>query len=184
MQLFRGRVLRMERLLDDLLAYSRIGRKTDERFAEFMRGDALLDDVLALLAPSPAFEIKVSPAFADVEIQRMPPQQIFHNLIANAIKHHHREDGRVDVTVDDQGDRYASAVIDDGPGIPSEFHDQIIKMFQTLKPRDQVEGSGIGLAVVRKHIEGVGGTLTLDSDEGKGSAFRFTWPKSQTPAKE
>jgi signal transduction histidine kinase len=50
-------------------------------------------------------------------------------------------------------------------------------MFQTLKPRDQVEGSGMGLAMVRKHVDAVGGELTLDSAGGRGSSFSFTWPK-------
>jgi signal transduction histidine kinase len=49
-------------------------------------------------------------------------------------------------------------------------------MFQTLRPRDLVEGSGMGLAMVRKHVEFAGGTMDLESDEGKGSTFRFTWP--------
>lgn len=52
-------------------------------------------------------------------------------------------------------------------------------MFQTLKPRDRVEGSGMGLAIVRKHIELLGGTITLDSAEGEGCTFSFTWPKDQ-----
>jgi signal transduction histidine kinase len=52
-------------------------------------------------------------------------------------------------------------------------------MFQTLRPRDQVEGSGMGLAMVRKNLELFGGTLQLESAEGQGSIFRFTWPKQQ-----
>jgi signal transduction histidine kinase len=52
-------------------------------------------------------------------------------------------------------------------------------MFQTLKPRDQVEGSGMGLTMVQKHIEVFGGSISLESSEGRGSTFRFTWPKQQ-----
>jgi len=110
----------------------------------------------------------------------MPLQQVLMNLVGNAIKHHHhKESGCVEVTVEDSGDFYAFAVKDDGPGIPTRFHEQVFKMFQTLKPRDQVEGSGMGLAIVRKNIEVYGGTLDLESDVGKGSAFRFTWPIPQ-----
>jgi signal transduction histidine kinase len=57
-------------------------------------------------------------------------------------------------------------------------------MFHTLKPRDQVEGSGMGLAMVRKSIAVFGGTLTLESSEGQGSIFRFTWPKQQKSERE
>ncbi len=81
--------------------------------------------------------------------------------------------------MEDRGAHFAFALKDDGPGIPPRHHEQIFEMFQTLKPRDRVEGSGMGLAMVRKNIEVFGGTLHLDSSEGRGSTFRFTWPKHQ-----
>jgi len=180
MRLLRGRVRRMEKLLDDLLEYSRIGRSVDERYAEIINGTALMDNILELLSPPEGFMVKVSPSFADIHVRRMPLQQILMNLISNAIKHHDKKKGCIEVTVKDSGAAYAFAVKDDGPGIPAQFHEQIFKMFQTLKPRDQVEGSGMGLAMVRKNIEVFSGKLTLESSEGKGSIFRFTWPKQQS----
>jgi signal transduction histidine kinase len=74
------------------------------------------------------------------------------------------------------------AVADDGPGIDPRFHARIFDMFQTLKPRDQVEGSGMGLAMVRKYVELMGGTIVVESAEGQGSTFRFTWPVHQPGA--
>jgi len=180
MNLLRGRVMRMEKLLDDLLEYSRIGRSVDERYAEVIPGDALMDNVLALLSPPEGFTVNVSSKFADIRIRKMPLQQILMNLIGNAIKHHDKKTGRIEVTVEEDESAYAFAVKDDGPGIPAQFHDQIFMMFKTLKPRDQVEGSGMGLALVRKHIAVFGGTLNLEAREGKGSTFRFTWPKQQS----
>ena len=70
---------------------------------------------------------------------------------------------------------------DDGPGIPERFHAQVFEMFHTLKPRDQVEGSGMGLAFVKKSVEQVGGALQLVSREGEGATFSFSWPKRQKP---
>lgn len=179
MNLLRSRVKRMEKLLDDLLEYSRIGRKTDERFTETISGDDLMQDVLLLLSSSKTFKINISPKFNELKLNRMPLQQIFVNLINNAIKHHDKKKGTIEVTVDHQKDQLLFAVKDDGPGIPEKFHSQIFKMFQTLKPRDRVEGSGMGLAMVHKHIEHFGGQLKLKSEEGKGSIFYFTWPKKQ-----
>jgi signal transduction histidine kinase len=106
----------------------------------------------------------------------MPLQQILLNLISNAIKHHDKKAGRIMVTAEDVGPQQVFAVSDDGPGIPAAFHDKIFQMFQTLKPRDQVEGSGMGLAIVRKQIDLSGGSLTLESAQGQGSTFRFTLP--------
>jgi len=180
MQLLRGRVGRMEKLLDDLLEYSRVGRATDDgRYVEIVTGDVLMDNILALLSPPKGFTVKVSPGFAGIHVCRMPLQQILMNLVSNAIKHHDKKTGCIAVTVADRGPDYAFAVKDDGPGISAQFHEQIFKMFQTLRPRDQVEGSGMGLAMVRKNIEVYGGTLELESAEGQGSVFRFTWPKQQ-----
>jgi two-component system, LuxR family, sensor kinase FixL len=179
MNLLRGRVGRMERLLDDLLEYSRIGRSMDQRFADIINGKALMDNILALLAPPKGFTVKVSRSLADIDVPRMPLQQILMNLISNAIKHHDKTEGCIKVTVEDDGAMYAFAVEDDGPGIPAQFHEQVFKMFQTLKPRDRVEGSGMGLAMVRKNIEVFGGTIKIESSEGGGSVFRFSWPKTQ-----
>jgi len=179
MTLLRGRVARMERLLDDLLEYSRIGRITDERFAEMIAVDELIGDVLALLSPPARFTIAVDPAFAAVRLPRMPLQHVFMNLIGNAIKHHDRQLGLIALSVADAGAFYRFAVSDDGPGIPPRFHEQVFKMFQTLKPRDQVEGSGMGLALVRKNVEVAGGRIEVDSPAGRGATFRFTWPKRQ-----
>jgi PAS domain S-box-containing protein len=178
MNLLRGRIGRMEKLLDDLLEYLSIGR-ANRRHAEVVAGDALMDGVLALLSPREGFTVNVSPGFADIRVHSVPLQQILLNLVGNAIKHHDKNHGHIEATVEDRGTHYAFAVADDGPGIPAQFHDQIFKIFQTLRPRDQVEGSGMGLAIVRKLIDVYGGTLALDSVEGRGSIFRFTWPKRQ-----
>jgi len=176
MKLVRGRVRRMEKLLDDLLEYSRIGTKTDPGFREMVAGSELIDNIWTLLSPQ-GFTVKVSPEFAAIRVPRMPLQQIFMNLISNSIKHHDKATGCIEVTVEDSGAFYLFGVKDDGPGIAERFHERIFKMFQTLRPKDQVEGSGMGLALVRKNIEVFGGRLRLESAEGKGCTFRFTWRK-------
>lgn len=169
----RDRVIRLQTLLEDLLQFSRIGREGGRN--EIISGTELMDNVLALLPEDEAFVLTAS-GFAAIRIARMPLQQILMNLAGNAIKHHDKTAGRIEISAEDLGTHYAFAVRDDGPGIPSRFHAQIFKMFETLKPRDQVEGSGMGLAIVRKQIELSGGTLALDSVEGQGSTFRFTLP--------
>jgi signal transduction histidine kinase len=178
MELMRGRVRRMERLLDDLLEYSRIGRVADKRFAEAISGTTLMADIQVLLAAPEGFSISVDPQFADIIVPRMPLQHVLLNLVGNAVKHHDRKRGHIEVAVADRGADWEFSVKDDGPGIPPEFHDRIFQMFQTLKPRDQVEGSGMGLAMVRKYVEVAGGAITLDSAPGRGSVFRITWPKA------
>jgi PAS domain S-box-containing protein len=177
MDLLRSRVRRMDRLLDDLLEYSRIGRETDDRHTEAISGTVLMENILGLISPPEGFFVDVSSALAGIKVFRMPLQQILINLISNAIKHHDKKAGRIEVSVVDMGDLLRFSVKDDGPGIAAQYHEQIFKMFQTLKPRDQVEGSGMGLALVRKHVDVAGGELKLESAVGQGSTFSFTWPK-------
>jgi signal transduction histidine kinase len=68
------------------------------------------------------------------------------------------------------------AVSDDGPGIAPEYHERIFGIFQTLQPRDHVEGTGIGLSLVKKIVESRGGRVWVESAEGAGATFRFHWP--------
>jgi PAS domain S-box-containing protein len=177
LQTLRQRVRRLEGLLDDLLDYSRAGRERAP--SERVDSAALVAGVVELLAPPPTFTVTVAPPMPLLRAVKTPLEQVFRNLIANAIKHHHRADGRIEVTAHDRGEMWEFIVADDGPGIPAAYHDRIFQMFQTLKPRDEVEGSGIGLAVVRKLVASRGGTITVESAEGQGARFRFTWPKQE-----
>ena len=136
----------------------------------------MIDNVLALLTVPDGFDVKIT-GFDRIRVSRMPLQQILLNLTGNAIKHHDKKLGHIELSVEDLGSMYHFLVKDDGPGIPPQYHEQVFRMFQTLKPRDQVEGSGMGLAMVRKHIDCAGGEVSLESAVGHGSTFGFTWPK-------
>jgi signal transduction histidine kinase len=135
-----------------------------------------MKEILAEL-PTSGFAVTVDPLLARIELPRIPLHPILMSLVDNAIKHHHKGAGRIEVKAEDRGDFYAFAVQDDGPGISERFHEQIFNAFQTLRPRDQVDGSGMGLAFVRRYVETYGGALSLESKEGEGSTFGFTLPK-------
>ncbi len=88
-----------------------------------------------------------------------------------------RAAGLVEVSARDCDSYYEFTVADNGPGIDPIYHQRIFELFQTLKPRDEVEGSGNGLAIVKRLVESRGGTVAVDSTLGAGARFRFTWPK-------
>ncbi|PLZ90111.1 PAS domain-containing sensor histidine kinase [Fischerella muscicola CCMEE 5323] len=175
MRLLRGRVQRMEALINGLLEYSRIGRiKTP---VSVVKVGEMLQEVIESLAPPPTFTIEIQPRMPTLLTKRLPLQQVFSNLISNAIQHHNRSDGHVKISVEDRGDYYEFAVADDGPGIACEFQNKIFVIFQTLEAPDHKESTGVGLAIVKKIVETETGTITLNSQLGAGSTFRFTWPK-------
>ncbi|WP_156799294.1 sensor histidine kinase [Oceanicola granulosus] len=175
LDLLQVRVERMDRLLDDLLQHSRIGR--DEDVAEFTTGGDVIDAVAALLCLPDGFHLNVGEDFLHLRLRRMPIQMILLNLIGNAIKHHDQQHGSVDVSARDAGAMHVIRIEDDGPGIPPKYHEKVFEMFQTLKPRDHVDGSGMGLALVKKQTEVAGGSIRLYSDGQRGSAFELHWPK-------
>lgn len=172
--LLRSRMHRMEALIDGLLQFSRAGRIRQK--PESVDVAALVGEVVELLAPPETTTILVSPQLPTFTSERLALQQVFLNLISNAVKYTERPDARIFVDVREEGDEYVFTVSDNGPGIPSEFHEKIWGIFQTLQPRDRVEGTGIGLALVKKIIESRGGVVWVNSAEGQGAAFSFTWP--------
>lgn len=171
-----GRVKRLEKMLEDLLLYSRVGRVRYQ--PEMVDVPQLVQSLNELLAPPVGFVIKVAPQLPTFAALRIPLELVFRNLLSNAIRHHHApEQGQAVIMVRDLGAWYEFCVSDNGPGIDPQYHDRIFGMFQTLKPRDQVEGSGIGLALVKKTVESVGGQIRMESALGQGTSFYFTWPK-------
>lgn len=174
MRLLRSRVGRLERLLSDLLEFSRVGTTR----TEVTRVDVgrLIAEVIELAAPPSAFRVETKVSVGSLETASLPLKRALLNLVTNAIKHHDRTEGTVQIEARENGELVEFLVTDDGPGIPAQFHAKIFEMFQTLRPRDSVEGSGMGLAFVRKIVDQAAGTLTVES-HGRGSAFRMGWPK-------
>lgn len=174
LRLMRSRIKRMERLLDDLLAYSRVGR-TDDEIAT-VNTHALINDIFDLIATTKRIELKLDPDLPVLQTRKVPLELVLRNLISNAIKHHDKAEGCITITARQLPGRVEFAVRDNGPGIAPEHQERVFGMFQTLKPRDEVEGSGIGLALVRKAVESLGGKVRLESDGASGCTFYFTWP--------
>jgi light-regulated signal transduction histidine kinase (bacteriophytochrome) len=174
MNLLRGRVHRMEALIEGLLQYSRVGRM--QVASETVQVGKLLTEIIDSLGPPPDFLVEVGPGMPTFVAERLALQQVFANLISNAIKHNGKDSGRVQISVKDLDDFYEFAVADNGPGIAPQYHEKIFVIFQTLEARDRVENTGIGLSLVKKIVESQGGTISVESAEGEGATFRFTWP--------
>lgn len=175
-ELLKSRVQRMEGLINGLLEYSRIGRTHQSH--ERIDVAELLAEIIDSISPLGEFTVEVAPAMPVLEATKIPLVQIFSNLITNAIKHHDRPDGTVRISARELDKAYEFSVADDGAGVDPAYHDQIFTIFQTLKARDQLESTGIGLSLVKKIVTHEGGRVTVESEPGEGAIFRFTWPKS------
>ena len=177
MALLRGRVTRMDAMLDGLLQFSLVGRQGVRPNAVDMAQIAQ-EEFEFVSGPRPfTLESHALPRLVTGEV---PLRLVLRNLFSNAIKHHDRDGGAIVIRASDTGDRYRIAVADDGPGIPIASHDRIFGMFQCLKPRDEVEGSGLGLALIAKQVQALGGVVRVESnpDAERGATFVFDWPKT------
>ena len=173
-----GGVQRMKALMDDLLLYSRIGRR--ELTKEQVSLDLALDDALANLAPA------VRSSNATVLREPLPMilgdraemTQVFQNLIGNALRY--RTEGvapMVSVSARDEGEEWIVEVRDNGIGIEPQYFQRIFMIFQKLHPRDHSEGTGIGLAICKKVVERHGGRISVSSELGRGTTFAIHLPK-------
>ncbi len=177
LHLMRVRISRMEKLLDDLLLYFRAdnlgGSIECIDFAEMVR------DVFELCCNNPSFSLELEGSFPLAPTHKVALELVLRNLINNAIKHHDKASGHITVRALPSPDPayYLFEVADDGPGIAPEHRERVFAMFQTLRPRDEVEGSGMGLAVIKKTIESLGGSISLGDNQPRGAAFRFSWPR-------
>ena len=176
LRLMRTRVQRLESLLNDLLAYSRANKQ--KYILSTIDCNEFINDMFLLISPPVDFTLTVKgdlPVFSTVSA---PFEQVMRNLLSNAVKHNDKTNGSIQVRCDDEGLFYKFSIEDNGPGIKSKYFHDVFKMFKTLKPRDETEGSGMGLAIIKKTVEHYKGRVNIESEVGEGSTFIFTWPKN------
>lgn len=180
--LMRQRVHRMENLITGILSLARVGRVTEANEPVFVR--QLLREITDTLSMPEGLQVELPFFLPTLVTNRTQLQQVFTNLISNAVKYHdHPGTGHIHISCEDApGDLYRFSVQDDGPGIAAEYHERIFIIFQTLVERDALESTGVGLAIVKKIVERQGGRIWVESAEGHGATFFFTWPKQPAPA--
>ena len=170
---------RMQRLINDLLAFSRVGTR-GQPFAE-VAGDKALEQALTNL------QVAIKKGKATVTHDRLPKVlgdetqlvQLFQNLVGNAIKFHGKEKPQVHISARARGKEWVFAVRDNGIGIDPQYAERIFIIFQRLHGRAKYEGTGIGLAICKKIVQRHGGRIWVESQPGKGSTFFFTLPKQE-----
>ncbi len=176
LQLLMGRVRRMHNLIEGILKYSRVGQSSEEK--KLINTGDLVNEVIELIDPPAHIEVKTTSPLPRLYFERTPLLQVFQNLINNAVKFMDKPRGEITIRCEELDNFWQFCVEDNGPGIDERHFQRIFQIFQTLKPRDEVESTGIGLSIVKKIIENTGGRIWVHSQPGKGSAFIFTFPKN------
>jgi signal transduction histidine kinase len=174
-KLLQGRIERMERLINGVLEYSRIGNtKTG---IEPLDLNKMLTKIIETTVPFEGFEVYIGDNFPTIVSERKLIATIFSNLISNAVSHNDKAIGKIECTYESLPNFHQFTIKDNGPGIAKKYHTKVFGMFQTILARDIQENTGIGLSIVKKIIEGKSGEIFIESEENKGASFTFTLPK-------
>jgi PAS domain S-box-containing protein len=164
---------RMEQLISDVLHYSRVdieaSKKTDVDL------NAIIEDIITVLYIPSHVSVKVNQVLPSIKGDKTKLQQVFLNLITNAIKFLDKSKGLIEIDFSNKENHYEFSVKDNGIGIDKKYHDKIFKIFHTLNRSK--DSTGIGLSIVKKIVGLHGGDIWLESELKKGTTFYFTLKK-------
>ena len=169
---------RMHALVEALLEYSRAG-EVAESMIEAVPVGRLVEDAVTNLGSAIA-EANASVSFGQLPVVTANPlhlEQVFQNLIGNALKYRSDQPPRIAVSATEDGHNWVFTVADNGIGIQPEYQAQIFGIFKRLHGHEY-PGTGIGLAICKKIVDRHGGSIWVESELGKGSRFSFTLPRN------
>ena len=163
----------MEQLITDVLNYSSVGADTSEKLDVDLNN--MINELIPILYIPNHIEIKSLNILPVLKGDKTKLQQLFQNLISNAVKFIDKEKGSIIINVEELKTHYKFSIQDNGIGIDKKFHDKIFKIFHSLnKSKDS---TGIGLSIVKKIVDLHGGEIWLDSEPHVGTTFYFTLKK-------
>jgi len=174
-------VTRMEKMLNDLLQYSRLGR-SDEQLKNHDLNETMLVVMRNLMTSMEQTQTTIYtnglPVLRSSSVEMI---QLFQNLISNSIKFRKPERLPViGITYQDEADHHRFMIMDNGIGIPEKSKQKVFNIFEKLHSVQAYEGSGIGLATCKKIVTNMGGTIWVEPEKTDGTTFVFTIPKAQT----
>ena len=174
------RAKQMSALIDDILQYSTLGRGNAEK--QRVDLNTVISEIIAEIDPPSHIQITLQDKLPTLSCRKTHIVQAFQNLLSNAVKYLDKAKGQITISCVEEDNFWKFSVADNGPGIHEKYFNKIFQMFQMLSPRDRVEGTGIGLAIVKKIAEMNSGSAWVESEIGKGSTFFFTFAKGKCVA--
>lgn len=180
---YLGRVVkasaRMRRLIDDLLSYARVARVRNpyENSSTAKLAEEAAAGLAALIEERKA-SVRIQPGLPEIYCDPVKMRQLFQNLISNAVKYNDKPAPEIDIAAEKFGEYYWKFTVrDNGIGIPSQYFEEIFRMFKRLHSRQEYGGgTGAGLAIVKKIVEEHSGKIWVESTEGRGSVFLMLIP--------
>ena len=172
--MLQNRAVHSHELVEGILKHAIDGAKAYS--AELIHVEKFIQDLIVFCNPPSDFEILTEVSIPEIYTDPIILHQIINNLICNALKYNDKSLGKIKIVVKGDDEQLTFEVIDNGPGIPMEFHERIFEMFQTLSQTDRFgnKGTGIGLNTVKNLVALLGGQISIQSKVGEGSTFKIT----------
>lgn len=170
--------VRMKDFIDDLLTLASLSKKgPDIQEVDLYQTLRQVQDELLFLIQQKGAEIRIQSLPPSVHCDPIQIAEVFKNLLSNAVKFNVSAHPFIEIGVREDGDFYLFSVKDNGIGIEPCYKEKIFNLFERLHTREKFPGTGAGLAICKKVVEGYGGRIWVESSPGKGSIFFFTIPK-------
>lgn len=170
-----SRVQRLHQLIDDILKYSRVGRAKVEK--KDINLNKVVSELVEVLNIPENIKVEIPNQLPSIKCDKTRIEQLFQNLISNAIKFIDKPEGLIKISYVDEGKYYQFNVADNGIGIESQHFEKIFQLFQKLTSLQDSDSTGVGLALVKKIVELHNGKVWVESKVGVGSNFVFTIKK-------
>lgn len=172
----KSRAIRMLQMLNTIVTYSKIGDVAIS--PEKVDLNKLVDEILEGINPPECIQIKMEAPLPVLTGYKLPIEQVFHNILENAVMFNNKSKGEIEIGAIDEGSKWKFYIKDNGPGIAPEHREKVFRVFQTLQSRDDIESTGIGLSIVQKIIKSFKGEVWIESEPDKYTTFYFTLPKN------
>lgn len=170
----KQRTRKMNDLIDGILRYSKAGMSNDA--LETIELEKLVSDCVNDLLEKESITKTVLGSFPTIEYNKVLVEQVIQNLLSNAYKYANGKAALITVSGEPYNDGWVISVADNGKGIKKELREKVFEMFQTLENETNTDSTGVGLAIVKKVVNGWGGQVWVDENPSGGAVFRFTLP--------
>lgn len=174
LDLLLGKIDKMDHLINGILEYSSIDKAG--HIQQEVDVNKTIEEILQILHIPTHFNIEIKQEFPKLQTNKFKIQQLFQNLISNAIKYNDKAEGHVIIDVMEKSDTYVFSVQDNGMGIAKKYHNKIFEVFETLGEATK-ESTGIGLSIVKKIVGVLQGSIWLESELGRGTTFYIALKK-------
>ena len=173
LQMMQEKIEGMDKLIDGILRYSSINSDTLEN--ECVDLNAVVQEIREIIFIPDNVNVVIMNPLPTLTADRTKMHQLLQNLIGNAVMHIKRKEGVVTISSNETNTHWQFSVMDNGIGIPKEYHEKIFKIFQSIGNEER--STGIGLSIVKKIIDLYEGKIWLESEEDVGTTFHFTIKK-------